>query len=92
MGIFAEITEQFDNIDKAVIESIWNDWRDDLDWEIGDWIDPPYVREVWAEILTDDVEMIVVANQIGGEIYDIHIEDVKFNGKYLPREYFSHLC
>ena len=39
MGIFAEITEHFINIDKAVIEAIWNDWKNDLDWEVGDWID-----------------------------------------------------
>lgn len=92
MGIFAEITEQFTNIDKAVIEAIWNDWKNDLDWELGDWIDPPYVREAWAEILTDDVEILVVGSWMCDEIYDIHIEDVKFNGKYLSQDFFSHLC
>lgn len=77
---------------KQEIERIWNENREYIDWENGDWLEYPYCREIYSTIKDGDYELDVYAQKVCGEyIEDITLETVRYKGERVDFELFSHL-
>ena len=88
MSIFNDI-EQLINIDNSIIQKIWDDNCDDLDWIEDEWLDYPYCKSIYATVEESGYEILVGAQRIcDTDICDLEITEVFYNGKSLKCEFF----
>jgi hypothetical protein len=88
MSIFNDIEQQLIDIDKSVIQKIWDDNCNDLDWIEDEWLDYPYCKAIYATVEEAGYEIVVWAQRIGDTIYDMEITDVIYNDEPLKCEFF----
>ena len=89
MSIFNDIEQQLIDIDKSVIQKIWDDNCNDLDWVDDEWLEYPYYKSVYAVIEESGYEILVYAQRIcDTDICDLEITDVNYNGKSIGYDFF----
>jgi hypothetical protein len=89
MSIFNDIEQQLIDIDKSVIQKIWDDNCNYLDWIEDEWLDYPYCKSIYATVEESGYEIVVWAQLVGEtDICDLEITEVIYNGKSLKCEFF----
>ena len=89
MSIFKDIEQQLIDIDKSVIQKIWDDNCNDLDWVDDKWLEYPYCKSIYAVVEESGYKILVYAQRIcDTDICDLEITDVNYNGKSIGYDFF----
>lgn len=88
MSIFNNIDDIFKDVDKSIIQNIFDKEYNDMEWLEGEWLEYPYCKEVYAVIQKYDYEILIYGQKVADIITDIEISEVTYKGKFLPSEFF----
>ena len=89
MSIFNDIEQQLIDIDKSVIQKIWDNNCNDLNWVDDKWLEYPYCKSIYAVVEESGYKILVYAQRICDTyICNLEITDVNYNGKSLQYDFF----